>query len=46
MNKNNVQVWEYFNRLVRLPNQVISKTGSIIYYKMNEISIDGTSVMT
>ena len=45
INENNFQVWAYCNRLVRPPHQVISNNGSIIYYTMNQKSIDVTSVI-
>ena len=43
MYENHFQVQANCNRLVRPPHQVITNTGSIIYYKMNQKSIDGTS---
>ena len=46
INENHFQFRTYFNKLVRIPRQVISNNGSILYYKMNKKSIDGTSVMT
>ena len=50
--KTNINKWNIFpvqahwNRLVLPPHQVITNIGSILYYKMNQKSIDGTSVLT
>ena len=45
INENNFQVWSYYNRQVWPTHQVISSTGSLIYYTINQKWIDGTSVM-
>ena len=39
IDENNFHVRAYCNRLVRPPHQVVSNTGSIIYYTMNKKSI-------
>ena len=41
--ENHFQVKAHWNRLVQPPHTVIKNTISIIYYTMNQKSIDGTS---
>ena len=35
-----------YNRLILPTHQVVSNTGKVIYYIINQKSIDGASVMT
>ena len=46
INENHFRIWAHCNRLVRYLRQVISNTGSNIYYKINHKSIYETSFIT